>query len=148
MTRKAAKAARGMVKAVVLKGDSQSSGLVVASCYNQKPFFMISNRCKSVMWMPIMKKLLSSSLQWKVNFIFLGWSMSHDDNFQINDNYIADQLQRVYRIVRFQRINKWWWALFLWGYEVSLVNSSVLMKRYCELKEVPVPVGASSYLLS
>jgi hypothetical protein len=41
--------------------------------------------------------------------------------------------------MRFQRNNKWWWALFLWGYEVLLVNSYVSMKRYCELKGVPVP---------
>jgi hypothetical protein len=39
----------------------------------------------------------------------------------------------------FQRNNKRWWALFLWGYEVSMVNSYVSMKRYCELKGVPVP---------
>ncbi len=30
-------------------------------------------------------------------------------------------------------------ALFLWGYEVLLVNSYVSMKRYRELKGVPVP---------
>ncbi len=28
--------------------------------------------------------------------------------------------------------------LFLWGYEVPLVNLNVTMKRYCELKGVPV----------
>ena len=33
---------------------------------------------------------------------------------------------------------KWWWALFLWGYKVSLENSYVMYKRYCELKGVPV----------
>ncbi len=57
----------------------------------------------------------------------------------MNDNDIADQLRLVYQIMRFQRNNKWWWALFLWGCEVSLVNSYVSMKRYCDLKGVPVP---------
>jgi hypothetical protein len=89
-TGRAANAARGMVKAAVLKGDNQSSGLVVASCYNQKPFYMILSRCKSVTLTPITKKLWSSCLQWKVNFTFLRWSMSHDYNFQMNDNDIAD----------------------------------------------------------
>ncbi len=41
--------------------------------------------------------------------------------------------------MHFQRNNKWWWALFLWDYEVSMVNLYVSMKQYCELKGVPVP---------
>jgi hypothetical protein len=86
-----------------------------------------------------MKKLWSTSLQRKVDFRFLRWSMSNDYNFQMNDNDIADQLRLVYQIMRFQRNNKWWWALFLWGYEVSLVKSYVSMNLYCELKGVPVP---------
>ena len=36
---KHSEAARGTVKARVLKGDSMSSDLVVASCYNQNPFY-------------------------------------------------------------------------------------------------------------
>jgi hypothetical protein len=40
---RAANLARGTVKAAVLKGDGQSSDLVVALCYDQKPFYMISS---------------------------------------------------------------------------------------------------------
>jgi hypothetical protein len=76
------------------------------------------SRCKSVTWMPIMKKLWNTSLQWKVDYTFLCWSMSNDYNFQMNDSDIADQLRLDHRIMCFQRNNKWWWALFLWGYEV------------------------------
>ena len=43
-TGKAAEAARGTVKAAVLKGDSRPHDLVIALCYNQKPFYMISHR--------------------------------------------------------------------------------------------------------
>jgi hypothetical protein len=43
-----AEAARGTVKAAVLKGDSMSSDLVVASSYDQKPFYMISSKCDEV----------------------------------------------------------------------------------------------------
>ncbi len=136
---KHAEAARGTVKAAVLRGDSMSSDLVVASCYDQKPFYMILSKCEKVSWEPITKKVWSSALRSKVDFKFLRWSLSHDYNFEMNDNDIADQLRLVYRIMRFQRNNKWWWALFLWGYEVSMVNAYVAMKRYCELKGVPVP---------
>ena len=56
----------------------------------------------------------------------------------MNDNDIANQLRLVYRFMRFQRNNKWWWALFLCVYEVSMVKSYVCYKRYCELKGVMV----------
>ncbi len=130
--------ARGTVKAAVLKGDSRSSDLNVASCYDQKPFYMISYSCESMTWMPIQKKVWSLSQKRMVDFSFLQWNLSDDYNFEMNDNDIADQLRLVYCIMRFQRNSKWRWALFLWGYKVSLVNSYVSYKRYCELKEVPV----------
>jgi hypothetical protein len=115
---KHANAARGTVKAAVLKGDSMSSDLVVASCFDQKLFYMISSKVKKVSWEPIVKKVWSSPLKSNVDFTFLRWSLSHDYNYQMNDNDIADQLQLHYQIMRFQRNNKWWWALFLWGYKV------------------------------
>ena len=100
---------------------------------------MISTKCKKVTWVLITKKVWSSSLKKNVNFAFLCWSLSHDYNYEMTDNDIADQLQLVYMIMRFQRNNKWWWALFLWAYEVTMVNSYVSMKRYCELKGVAIP---------
>lgn len=137
-TGKAAELAKGTVKAAVLRGDSRSSNLVVASCYDQKPFYMISHSCESVTWTTCERMVYSSSLRATVPFKFLRWNLSDDYNFEMNDNDIADQLRLVYRFMRFQRNNKWWWALFLWAYEVSMVNSYVAMKRYCELKGVPM----------
>jgi hypothetical protein len=54
---KHADAARGTVKGAVLKEDSMSSNLVVASCYDQKPIYMISSKCKKVSWDPVTKKV-------------------------------------------------------------------------------------------
>ena len=86
----------GTVKAAVLKGDSMSLDLVVASCYDQKPFYMISSKVEKVSWEPIVKKVWSSALKPNVHFTFLRWSLSHDYNYQMNDNDIADQLRLVY----------------------------------------------------
>jgi adenosine deaminase len=88
--------------------------------------------------MPIEKKVWSTALKKTIDFSFLRWNLSDDYNYEMNDNDVADQLRLVYWIMRFQRNIKWWWALFLWSYEVSLVNSYVMYKRYCELKGVPV----------
>ena len=98
---KAAKAARGMVKAAVLKGDSMSCDLVVASCYDQKPFYMISSKCEEVTLVPVTKKLWSSSLKKMTDFTFLCWLLTNDCNFKINDNDIANQLRLVYCIMCF-----------------------------------------------
>ncbi len=135
---KAADQARGTMKAAVLKGDSWSSDLVLASCYDQKPFYMISHSCESVTWVPVTKKVWSSSLKMLVDYSFLRWNLSDDYNYEMNDNDVADQLRLIHRIMRFHRNVKWWWALFMWGCKISLVNSYVLYKRYCELKGVPV----------
>jgi hypothetical protein len=91
-TGRAADAARGTVKAAVLKGDSRSSNLVVASCYDQKPFYMISHSCESVTWVPIEKKVWSSALKKMVDFSFLRWNLSDDYNYEMNDNDVTDQL--------------------------------------------------------
>jgi hypothetical protein len=71
---RAADRARGTVKAAMLKGDSRPSDLVVASCYDQKPFYMISSSFKSVTWPPVHKKVWSRSLKKCVDFSFLRWS--------------------------------------------------------------------------
>ncbi len=99
---------------------------------------MISHSCESFTWTTITKKVWSTALKTNIDFSFLRWNLSDGYNFEMNDNDVADQLCLVYWIMRFQRNIKWWWALFLWGYEVSLVNSYVSYKRYCKLKGVPV----------
>ena len=50
--------------AVVLKGDSWSSNLVVVSCYNQKPFYMISHSCESMSWTLVTKKVWAWPSRW------------------------------------------------------------------------------------
>jgi hypothetical protein len=59
---KHADTAQGMVKAAVLKKDSMSSNLVIALCYDQKPFYMISSNCEKVSWEPVKKKVWLLSL--------------------------------------------------------------------------------------
>ncbi len=54
--------------------------------------------------------------------------ISHIHNFEMNDNDIADQFQLQYPLMRFCCNIKWQWALWFWGFEVSLVNTFML---YC-----------------
>ena len=135
----AAEKERGTIKAAVLKGDSKSSDLVITSLYDQKPFYMLSHSCEEITWDMLTKRVYSASQKEKIDFDFLRFNLSNDYNNEMNDNDIADQLRLVYRMMRFQRNYKWWWALWIWGIEVTVVNAYVMMKRYCELKDVPVP---------
>ena len=74
-----------------------------------------------------------------VDFKFLRCNLSHNYNYEMNDNDVADQLRLIYRIQRLQRNFKWWWALWLWGLEISLVNAYMMMRRYCEMNGIKVP---------
>ena len=67
---RAADQVRGTVKAAVLKGDSWLSDLIVASYYDQKPFYMISHSCENVSWTPVTKKVWSSNLKKLVDYSF------------------------------------------------------------------------------
>ena len=97
----------------VLRDDSQSSELIVGSCYDQKPFCMLSHSMEEVTWVTCVKKVFSHSLRKEIPFEFLRWNLSNEYNFEMNDNDLADQLRLVYRMQRFHRNQKWWWALWL-----------------------------------
>ncbi len=136
---KQANAVQGTVKAAVLKDDSLSHDLIIASCYDQKPFYMISHSIDQVTWVECEKRIWSHLLKRNVLFKFLRWNLSDDYNYEMNNNDIADQLRLVYRLQRFQCNEKWWWVLFMWGFEVTLANAYMMMQRYCELKCTRVP---------
>jgi hypothetical protein len=75
--RKSEERARGMLKAAVLKNDSKSSDLVVASCYDQKPFYMLSHSTDSVGWAEKVKTIYSTALNKSVEYKFLFVSTCH-----------------------------------------------------------------------
>ena len=77
-TRKWAKAARGTVIVALLNGDSQSSNLVIASCYDQKPFYMISHSNEEVTWIEHTKQVWSTVLRRNIDFKFLHWVLSNN----------------------------------------------------------------------
>ncbi len=110
---KHADARQGTVKAAVVKEDSLSQGLGIASCYNQKPFYMISHSVKSLTQVECKKKIWSHHQKKSVMFKFLCWNLSNNYNYEMNNNDIADQLWLVYCMMRFQYNEKWWWALII-----------------------------------
>ena len=87
--------------------------------------------------MRMKKKVFSPRFGESVNFEFLRWSLSHFYNHEMNDNDITDQLRLIYRMMSLQKNTKWWWALWQWAVEISLVNAYLMMHSYCQLKGLP-----------
>ena len=46
-------------------------------------------------------------------------------NYGMNKIDLGDQLRNYYRMDRWKRQFKWWFALWMWGFEVSLVNAYI-----------------------
>ena len=132
-------AAKGTTKLAVLRGDPNSSDLLVGSCYDQRPFYMLSHAASSVGWVEKSKKVYSHELKKEVEFKFLRWSLSDNYNYEMNDNDIADQYRLVYRCLRFQRNTKWWWAEFLYIWETTISNSYHMMRRFFFFMGLKVP---------
>ena len=133
-TKKEIETARGTTKVAVLRNDPMSKDLIIGSCVDQKVFYMLSMTAEKVDWVEKQKEIFSHAKKKVIDHSFLRWSISDDYNQEMNDNDIADQLRLIYRCLRFQRNTKWWWAEFLYVWEVSIVNSYLLMKRYYEAK--------------
>ena len=74
-----------------------------------------------------------------VMYRFLRWNLSDEYNFEMNDNDVADQYRLVYRMQQLQQNYKWWWALWLWGMEASIVNAFWTMVSYCQWKGLAAP---------
>jgi len=83
---------RGTVKVTVLKEDSESHDLIITSCYEQKPLYMITHSVQEVTCADHVKRVYSYLQKKVVDFMFLCWSLSHEYNFDMNDNDVADQL--------------------------------------------------------
>ena len=123
----AQEAARGTTMLACLKNDTLTTDLLIGSCYDQRPFYMLTNAAEEVKWVEKERMVWSHEMKEQVPFKFLRWSLSDTYNFEMNDNDIADQYRLVYRCLRFQRNTKWWWAEFLYLWETSIVNAYHLM---------------------
>ncbi|KAK3283967.1 hypothetical protein CYMTET_8357 [Cymbomonas tetramitiformis] len=84
------------------------------------------------------RKVWDASAQSLKEIDFERLNIANDYNHNMNGVDIADQLRDHYRFDGpWMRQRKWWWALFLWGLGVAVVNAYLLYRRQCELRKVP-----------
>ncbi len=107
---------------------------------------MITNVTREIMWNEVTKKVWSDQLCKNIEMKFLHFCISHNYNFEMNDNDIADQQQLQYWLMRFCCNVKWWWALWQWGFEVSLVNAYMLYCQYHEELHIKTKYNPSEFI--
>jgi len=134
---KKALALKGTVKAALLEGDSRCPQLVACSFYDSKPVHFISMVAESIEWLTKERKVFDKDEQIVTAIEFLRLNMTDDYNNNMHEVDIADQLRNNYRIDFWLRFYKFWWAIFVWGLGVQMVNAYVVYKDVMKTEGVP-----------
>jgi len=120
---------RGTIKAAVLEGDPKCPNVCVLSFYDNKDVYIMSTSCTEMKWVEKTPKVFHKETQKMVQFKYLRHQLIDDYNNFMNKVDQADQLRSAYRCDHWTRTRKWWWAIWLWGLQVLLVNAYVLYKH-------------------
>jgi hypothetical protein len=121
-------AARGTLKAAILKDDNNCPDLCVISYYDSKVVYLMSTSNQSLNWRVKERKVFDKSKNKLVSIKFLRHEMIDDYNNGMNHVDRADQLRGTYRFDHWMRTRKWWWSIWMWGFQVLLTNAYVLYK--------------------
>ena len=84
--------ARGMVKAVVIKGDSKVENLVSFSVYDTKPVHFLSMDATLLKWERNQKKIYNSSQNRMIEIDVLTTAVQNEYNYGMNEVNIAGQI--------------------------------------------------------
>mgnify|MGYP003340844425 CR=1 FL=1 len=121
---------RNTIKVAVLEGDELVEDLVAISYYDSKPVYFLSTVVPKVKWVTCGKQVFSKSIKEKVTKKFLRPNFVNAYNYDMNSVDRADHLRKNYALGQNLRQRKWWWSVFLWAFNVALVNAYLLYKSY------------------
>ena len=83
---------QGTVKAAVLEGDGEISGLVAVSYYDQKPVHFLSTICETIKWVQCTKCVYCVETEQVEEVKFLCLNINDNYNHDMGNVDIADQL--------------------------------------------------------
>jgi len=118
---------RGTIKAAVLD-DPECPAIVCMSYYDAKDVYFMSTSATEIKWVEKERRVYNKETQKVVSMKFLRPKIVDDYNNGMNKVDQADQLRSTYRFDLWTRTRKWWWAIWLWGIQVSLVNAYVMYR--------------------
>ena len=116
---------RGTLKAALLKGDDTTPKILSCSIYDTKPVHIITSANTDIKWVVKSKKIWDKSQKQSRDVRFMRLNLIDDYNLGMGGVDMADQLRLQYRIERWMRQRKWWWAIFLWTIGVAHTNAYV-----------------------
>ena len=119
---------RGTIKAAVFEGDPSCPSIICMSYYDAKDVYFMSTAATEIKWVEKERKVYNKEAQKLVRMKFLRPKIVDDYNNGMNKVDQADQLRGSYRCDIWTRTRKWWWAIWLWGVQVTLVNAYVMYK--------------------
>jgi hypothetical protein len=117
----------GTIKAAVLD-DPECPSVVCMSYYDSKDVYFMSTSATEIKWVEKERHVYNKEAQKMVSMKFLRPNIVDDYNNGMNKVDQADQLRSSYRFDLWTRTRKWWWAIWLWGIQVSLVNAFVMYR--------------------
>jgi hypothetical protein len=120
---------RRTIKAAVLEGSPSCPKVCFLSFYENKDVYIMSTSCTEMKWEEKTRKVYNKETKKVVDFKYLHHQMIDDYNNFMNKVDQADQLWSTYRCDHWTRTRKWWWAIWLWGVQVLLVNVYILYKH-------------------
>jgi len=114
----------GTTKAAILRSNDNCPNIVAFCVFDQKPVYFLSTTMKNITWLSMQKKVYDPNLKKLEKLTFLRTNAQDDYNNNMNGVDIADQFRGHYRMDKWCRNNKWWMALWYWGY--GNVNNNAL----------------------
>ena len=114
----------GATKAAILRSNDNCPNIVAFCVFDQKPVYFLSTTMKNITWLSMQKKVYDPNLKKLEKLTFLRTNAQDDYNNNMNGVDIADQFRGHYRKDKWCRNNKWWMALWYWGY--GNVNNNAL----------------------
>ena len=112
----------GTVKVAELNVEGIDETIVATSVYDSKPVYFLSSSCSEVRWVKKTKKVWAQEKGCMMELEFLRLSSADNYNGGMGNVDASDQKRLSYRPDRFMRKMKWWWAIWMWGLGVLLVN--------------------------
>ena len=117
-----------MAKAVVLTGHPDCPNVVTFSMYDTQLVHFLSTACMSLKWREKEKRVYDKDAMVSVMMKFLCAEVNDDYNNGMNNVDITDQLHGTYQFDFWMQKRKWWWAIWMWGVQVLMVNAYILYK--------------------
>ena len=117
----------------------ENTEVICCSYYEEnkeKPFHMMSNIVEGVEVIDLTRRCYSTSTQKYFDVVIKRLSLANEYNHLMNQVDRADQLRSYYRPDQSMRVNKWWWAQFIWSLGIASVNAYLVYLRICEREKL------------